>query len=68
MSGRIHDWAAEVTGGRDRDELLQSKRKFAHRDQGDMELMLDNFTAGCRKALRPTERDRPTRRGLLRRR
>ncbi|GGN56042.1 hypothetical protein GCM10011579_016690 [Streptomyces albiflavescens] len=68
LSGRIRDWTAEVAGGRDRDELLQSQLQFALRDQGDMERMLDNFTAGCRKILRPTERDRPTRRGLLRRR
>ncbi|MGW6803685.1 hypothetical protein, partial [Streptomyces sp. NPDC055039] len=68
LSGRIRDWAAEVTGGRDRDELLQSQLQFAHRDQADMEQMLDNFTAKCRKVLRPTEQDWPTRRGLLRRR
>ncbi|MEW2302158.1 hypothetical protein AB0958_19630 [Streptomyces sp. NPDC006655] len=68
LSGRIRDWAAEVADGRDRDELLQSQLQFAHRDQADMEQMLDTFTAGCRKVLRPTERDRPTRRRLLRRR
>ncbi|MFI6620613.1 hypothetical protein [Streptomyces sp. NPDC050528] len=68
LSGRIRDWAAEVAGGRDRDELLGSQLQFALRDQGDAEEMLDAFTAGCRKVLRPTESDRPTRRGLLRRR
>lgn len=67
LSGRIRDWAAEVAGGRDRDELLQSQLQFAHRDQADMEQMLDTFTAGCRKVLRPAERE-PTRRRLLRRR
>jgi hypothetical protein len=64
LSGRIRDWVAEVAGGRDRDALLQSQLQFAFRDQGDMEQMLDNFAAGCRRVLRPTERDRPTRWGL----
>lgn len=68
LSGRIRDWATEVAGGRDRDELLGSQLQFALRDQGDVEEMFDTFTAGCRKVLRPTESDRPTRRGLLRRR
>ncbi|MEV0906304.1 hypothetical protein [Streptomyces hokutonensis] len=67
LSGRIRDWAGEVSGGRDRDELLGSQLQFAFRDQGDMEEMLDTFTAGCRKVLRPSESDRPARRGLLRR-
>ncbi|MFM9625110.1 hypothetical protein ACKI14_45220 [Streptomyces turgidiscabies] len=68
LSGRIRDWAAEVADGRDRDELLRTQLQYALRDQADMEQMLDNFTARCRKVLRPAERDRPAGRGLLRRR
>jgi hypothetical protein len=64
-SGRIRDWAAEVAGGRNRDELLTSQVRYAHRDQSEMKQALDTFTARCRKVLRPAERDRPTRRGRL---
>jgi hypothetical protein len=68
LSGRVRNWIADVAGGRDRDELLQSQLQFALRDQTDMEQTLDTFTAGCRRVLRPTERDWPTPRGFLRRR
>lgn len=67
LSRRIRDWAAEVADGRDRDELLRSQLQFALREQTDMEQMLDTFTAGCRKVLRPAEPDWPTRKGFLRR-
>jgi hypothetical protein len=68
LSARLRDWTAEVVGGRDRDELLRSQLWYAHEDQGDMMRTVGHFTAGCRRILRPTERDRPTRRGRLMRR
>ncbi len=68
LSGRLRDWVVIVAGGRDRNELLQSQLQFALRDQSDAEQMLDGFTAGCRKVLRPAESDWPARRRILRRR
>lgn len=50
----MRDWAADVAGGRHRDELLVSQLQYALRDQGDMEGLLNDFTAGCRRVLRPT--------------
>ena len=66
LSGRVRDWAAEVADGRDREELLRSQLEFALRDQREVEQMVDTFTEGCRKVLRPVESNRP-RRGRLRR-
>ncbi|GHB71312.1 hypothetical protein GCM10010331_68980 [Streptomyces xanthochromogenes] len=68
LSGRLRDWTSDVAGGRNRNDLLASQSRYAVRDQADVEEMLDNFTVGCRKVLRPTEREWPVSMGRLRRR
>ncbi|MHA4820144.1 hypothetical protein ACXZ65_38000 [Streptomyces aculeolatus] len=68
LSCRLRDWNTDVAGGRDRNGLLQSQLRYALQDLLDVERMVDGFTEGCRRVLRPSEQDRPTRWGLVRRR
>ena len=67
LAGRLRNWVADIAGGRDREDLVQSQMRYAREDQSTMQQGVDDFTAECRKVLHPAEADRPTSTWLLRR-
>ena len=64
LAGRLRDWVADVVGGRDREELVQSQIRYAREDQSEMQKDVDHFTAECRKILHPAESGRRARKRL----
>ena len=58
LAGRLRDWVAYVVGGRAREELVQSQMRYGREDQSQVQQMVDDFTAECRKVLHPAESQR----------
>jgi hypothetical protein len=65
LTGRLREWAADVEGGQDREELVRSQMRYGREDQREVLQMIDNFTAECRKVLHPSESERRGRRRRL---
>ncbi|WP_371517620.1 hypothetical protein [Kitasatospora sp. NBC_01300] len=67
LVGRLRDWVA-IASREAGIEGVQGQWRFGREDQGLVQQAVDRYSAECRRALHPSESDRPLRRRLLPRR